>query len=85
MIYAKNAYEFALRHLKELVGDYECDLEEIELSPDGKLWIVTLSYYEKKPQVDSLGSVKVLKKFAKKFRVSSENGSFSSMKNASLY
>ena len=85
MIYAKNAYEFALKHLKELVGDYECDLEEIELSPNGKLWIVTLSYFEKKPQIGTIGTIKVLKKIAKTIKVSSENGSFSSMKNASIY
>lgn len=84
MIYAKSAYEYALRHLMDLVGDYECDLEEIELSPNGKFWIVTLSYYEKKPQIDTSGIVKVLKKFAKTITVSSEKGSFISMKNARL-
>jgi len=85
MINVKEAYANALKHLKELVGDYECDLEEIELSLDSKLWIVTLSYYEKKPQIDSTGLVKVLKKFAKTIRVSSEDGSFFSMKNARIY
>ena len=84
MLYAKNAYEYALGYLKELVGDFECDLEEIELTPNGKFWIVTLSYYEKKPQINTSGVVKVLKKFAKTITVSSENGSFLSMKNARL-
>lgn len=84
MINVKEAYSFALGHLKELVGDYECDLEEIEITPNYKYWIVTLSYYEKKPKTDTTVSVNVLKKFTKTIKVNSGNGDFYSMKNAKL-
>ena len=84
MIDAKHAYSHALEHFKDLVGDYECDLEEIELSDNAKFWIVTFSYYEKKPRTDTTSSIKILKKFAKTISIFSANGSFFSMKNAKL-
>lgn len=84
MINVKDAYSNAVQYFRELVGDYECDLEEIELSPNYKYWIVTLSYYEKKPKTDSMASIKVLKKLAKTIAVNSEDGSFFSMKIARL-
>jgi len=85
MINAKEAYSFALNYLKELVGEYECDLEEIEITPNFKYWIVTLSYYEKKPKTDTPASINVLKKFSKTITVNSEDGGFFSLKNAKLY
>lgn len=84
MIKVKDAYSFAVQHLRELIGDYECDLEEIELSPNYKYWIVTLSYYEEKPKTDSLAQIKVLKKIAKTITINSKDGSFFSMKVAKL-
>jgi hypothetical protein len=80
MINAKDAYSKAAQYFKELVGDYECELEEIELSSNYKFWMVTLSYYEKKSSSDSINLLKVLKKLAKTITINSEDGSFFSMK-----
>jgi len=84
MIEVKGAYSNAVQYFKELVGDFECDLEEIELSPNYKYWRVTLSYYEKKPSTDSMAPILVLKKSAKTITVDSEDGTFFSMKIARL-
>jgi hypothetical protein len=85
MINAKEAYSFATQHIKELVGDYECDLEEIEITPNFKYWIVTLSYYVKKPKTEVQTPIKVIRKISKTITVNSEDGGFYSMKNAKLY
>jgi len=84
MINAKTAYSYALKYFKELIGDFECDLEEIELSTNFKYWIVTFSYYERKPSTDSTPTVKVVKNLAKTITVNSEDGSFFRMKIARL-
>ena len=84
MINVKEAYAFAVKYFKELVGDYECELEEIELSGNYKFWIVTLSYYEKKPAESMADLIKVLKKLAKAITVNSNDGSFFSMKIRNL-
>lgn len=85
MINVKDAYSYAVKYFTELVGDHECGLEEIELSPNSRYWIVTLSYYDKEPKTDIVASILVLKKLAKSITVDSEDGSFFSMKIAKLW
>jgi len=85
MINAKEAYSFALQHLTELVGEYECNLEELEITPNFKYWVVTLSYYEKKPKTGTPSTINVLQKISKTITVNSQDGGFFSLKNAKLY
>ena len=80
MIDVKTACSFAVKYLIELVGDHECSLEEIELSPNSRYWMVTLSYYAKKPKTDIPSTIQVLQKFVKTILVDSEDCSFFSMK-----
>lgn len=85
IIDVKEAYSFAIKYFRELVGDYECILEEVEMSSNSQYWLVTLSYYVERPRSGSPANIKVVKKSAKKFGIDSHNGTFFSMKNASLY
>ena len=84
MINVKDAHSYAVQYFRELVGDYKCDLEEIELSPNNEYWIATLSYYEVKPRTGFKATIKLVKKLAKTITVNSEDGAFFRMKIAKL-
>jgi hypothetical protein len=95
VIEPKQAVQFALQNLCELVGSRELadvdgiHLEELELSDDSRSWDVTLSYPVKRPRGDE-GPVMFSESLAKlaghskrkwrTLRIDSEDGKLISMK-----
>lgn len=84
IITPKEAYAFAVKYFKELVGDFETTLEEIERfeSLNTKNWYVTISYLDKGARDESVMGVKVAKRRFKKFVIDAHTGEFRAMRNA---
>ncbi len=83
MIDGKQAVENATKFLRNMVGDNLRDvrLEEIELSPDGQDWLVTLSFLKRGfPSAFSEILAQALPREYKLFTVSASTGDVRSMK-----
>ncbi|MCB1041601.1 MAG: hypothetical protein KDC35_01595 [Acidobacteria bacterium] len=80
MIDIKTASQAAMRHFKEIFADDPFErihLEEIELSEDGKLWIVLMSY-DDRPS-GSLG-LDLLQRCHKVMKIDAETGALLAIK-----
>jgi hypothetical protein len=81
---AKRASEAAWEYFHRLfpgISSVDVDLEEVELSPDGKQWLVTLSYREmRKKSVQLPDFLRVPRQKFKVFKVDRSSGKVVSMK-----
>lgn len=82
---ARRAVEAALVYFKTLTGSVPgsgASLEEVELSPDRKHWLVTLSYEEQRPKrlLDLPEYLRVPRQKFKVFKVERSSGHVISMK-----
>ena len=86
MINVKTAVEIAFEQFQALYPKKKFEdvlLEEIELSPDKKIWMVTIGFARQMPPInimESFSSKKYLRSF-KMFRLDATTGELISMKN----
>lgn len=86
MIEVKTAVKIAYDLFKELYDTRKFEdilLEEVELSDDKTVWMVTLGFYRQTPSVnimESIGSKKYIRAF-KTLQIDAESGTMIAMKN----
>ena len=76
----KEIVDIAKEYSEKLISD-KGNLEEVELTGDGRYWIVTLSYTTLVKDYFSLG-VPTARKDYKKFKINAHTGEVTSMKIA---
>ena len=86
MVEVKTAVKIAYDFFKELYDTRKFEdilLEEVELSEDKTIWMVTLGFYRQAPSVnimESIGSKKYIRAY-KTLQIDAESGAMVAMKN----
>jgi len=83
MIEVKRSVAEALHFLQEMLegeGLTDVRLEEVELSDDGSLWHITLSFLRRPPQSDLVSALGLPQREYKMITMSSDTGEMRSMK-----
>ena len=84
MIDVKQAVGAAVQYAKDLLGaEQNPTLEEVELSPDDRYWLITLGFEPRFSPLVALSGTRPLREY-KLFRVDAESGQVVSMKIRSV-
>jgi hypothetical protein len=80
MLGVKQAVSAATTYAREIFGSAKAlTLEEVEKSPDGRYWMITLGIDEKLSQIEVLGGIRPRRDY-KIFKVDAASGEVLSMK-----